>query len=356
MMIEMQLHTSLMLIAFGFCIASCFGLLQQKQRIPQSTSTLLRTCHPPQFQQQLGFKAISLPIINQRQYKQNHGISTCVLHYTILGGLPEESDEKSNNNGNSNKEESYHTEYIAPLQVTLKLKTQTHETDGSVSMPGTPWGASTLMAHYIALSASQTQLDWNEKTVVELGSGIGTCAIVSAMMGARVVATDASSTSLGLIRSNAETYQDACAYPITAVPLLWGDQQSLAILVEEVPPIDILMASDVVYFQSFRASLQDTIETLCQSSSSSSYNSKPPPTVLLAHTWRVDPENEEASFDSLLRTTTSTRTCSDSGDVVTYSYCKKEVDASLFPEGYNRRGADGRLPVSIFEYTPTPII
>ena len=54
------------------------------------------------------------------------------------------------------------------------------------------------------------------------------------MMGARVVATDASSTSLGLIRSNAETYQDACAYPITAVPLLWGDQQSLAITLEQM--------------------------------------------------------------------------------------------------------------------------
>ena len=296
--------------------------------------------------------------------------SSSCLQYTILGGIPEEEDDDDDNDNDQRKNnDNHYEEYIAPLQLTLQLLTQSRESDGSVSMAGTPWTASSLLAHIIALSPSSLSLsqgtrtsepsqavrngllDFHQKTVVELGSGVGTCAIVAALMGASyVVATDASSTSLRLIRSNAEAY--ASRMPrgqnvIEAAPLLWGDRDSLAILLEEVPSIDIIMASDVVYHQSAREGLRDTVETICTTSTR-------PPTVLLAHTWRTDPEGEAAFFEELLSSTTTT-TCTASSGSTTYRYQRQELDPSFFPPEYSRRGPNGQLPVVVYVYTPVSV-
>jgi predicted nicotinamide N-methyase len=153
--------------------------------------------------------------------------------------------------------------------------------------------------------------------VLELGSGIGACAIAASLMGANVIATDAARTSLKLLRENAEYYN--LQRPITVLPLLWGDEYVLS----ELPPIDILMMSDVIYHNSNRDSLKKTIQYVCG----------PTTLVLIAHTWRVDPKKDQEFFDSVAY------------DCGLQMY---EVPEELMPQGYNTRGDDGRLPVNIF--------
>jgi predicted nicotinamide N-methyase len=232
-----------------------------------------------------------------------------LLAYKILGGLSMEAGEHLPNNRK-------HIEVLRHLGITLELDQQTHEDDGTVSMAGTSWQASKVLADYITNPLNG--IEWRDSSVIELGSGIGTCSLAAAIMGARVVATDASSTSLSLIRANAERNTDNFRHPALVAPLLWGDQETMEPFKNVA--FDIIMASDVVYFRSSRESLKVTIEKLC----------RPSTLVILAHTWRTEPENDEAFFQSFLD-----------------NFQGEEVGVHLLPEDYNRRVSDGRPPVSI---------
>lgn len=234
--------------------------------------------------------------------------SKTVLSYQILGLPPEEEDEQP----------STITEVLRHLDITLELDQQSHEEGGSVSLAGSDWGGSTVLADFVTNPASG--IDWNDCTVVELGSGLGKGAIAAGLMGARVTATDASSTSLKLIRQNVEKYHHLIDHPIQVMSLLWGDEPALEATMSSP---DIVMASDVVYYRSNRETLRATIESLC---------SRPGTRVILAHQWRVNPRDDEVFFQSF----------ADRGfevDVVT---------THLLPPLQQRRDSEGRTPVAIF--------
>ena len=159
---------------------------------------------------------------------------------------------------------------------------------------------------------------WQDQTVLELGSGIGLCAIAAAMRGAKVIATDAAVTSLDLIWDNTARYAAHFQHPVMVLPLLWGDVKAM----DSFPlPLDIVMASDVIFFRSSQSTLKASIEALCG----------PSTIMILAHTWRTHQQEDQAFLDSFLD-----------------DFDRQEVEARHLPPGYQTRGPDGRLPVSIF--------
>ena len=82
------------------------------------------------------------------------------------------------------------------------------------------------------------------------------------------------------------------------------------------------MASDVVYYRSNRESLKKTIQAMCG----------PTTLVVLAHTWRTEPKQDQEFFDSLRWE------C---------GFEMYEVQEQQMPPGYSTRDSDGRLPISI---------
>ena len=78
--------------------------------------------------------------------------------------------------------------FSPPRQRVVQLRTQTHETSGRVSMAGTLWEASPLLADYISNPAcsplfknddASTLTCSQPRSVVELGSGVGLASLAA---------------------------------------------------------------------------------------------------------------------------------------------------------------------------------
>ena len=261
-----------------------------------------------------------------------------VSSYTILGGLDE---AKSSSEPKDAVTETLR-HFSPPRQV--KLRTQSHESSGRVSMAGTLWEASPLLADYITNPAcpleafQRMRISENDvqpqpskpSTVVELGSGIGLASLAAAFLGCRVYATDGSPSSIRLLQGNFERYANDCPIAPHASMLEWGDANAADAIIhnhlQKLP--DIVMASDVVYAHSAREELSQTVRQLCPRGH---INGR----VLVAHRWRANPVDEEAFFQSF----------DDEFD-------REEVGIEYFPndEYYRTRSfIDMKYPISIFE-------
>jgi len=212
-----------------------------------------------------------------------------VVAYQILG------IEKTSSSDDDNAIITVPLEY---LDTTLTLHQQTRESDGSVSMAGTPWPASYELANYITHPSKRMQ--FVDQTVLELGSGLGICSIAASLLSPRkVIATDGSSTALGLLRRNVGKYNkkdstenNSINYSniIQVQSLEWGrpiEEEVRNAMQQEYP--DILLASDVVYPRSDRLAFKQTVQEFCG----------PNTLFLLGHTWRGQPEDDDAYFDSI---------------------------------------------------------
>lgn len=268
-----------------------------------------------------------------------------VSSYTILGGIDDDSSASS-----SSEDDSIITEVLRhfspPRQV--KLRIQTHEpTSGRVSMAGTLWEASPLLADYITNPAcpleafhrmrihddatTNARLQPQPSTIVELGSGVGLSSLAAALLGCRVYATDGSPSSVRLLDENFHRYNGVCPIAPHASMLEWGDGSAVDSLIHnqlfgQYP--DVVMASDVVYAHSAREELSQTVRQLCPRGH---IHGK----VLIAHRWRADPVSEESFFQSF-----------------DADFDREEVGLEFLPEDryYRTRSLmDMKYPVSIFE-------
>lgn len=265
-----------------------------------------------------------------------------VTSYTILGGIDDHSstddDEQSKEDDTIIQETLRH--FSPPRQRVVQLRTQTHETSGRVSMAGTLWEASPLLADYISNPAcsplfknddASTLTCSQPRSVVELGSGVGLASLAAAFTGCRVVATDGSPSSIKLLNENFERYKNDCPVAPHAVYLEWGDISTIESIIHnqllgKLP--DVIMASDVVYAHSAREELSQTIRKLCPKGHIHGR-------VVLAHRWRTDPSDEESFFHSF----------HDEFDI-------NQLGLEYFPEDeyYRTRSMiDMRYPMSIFE-------
>jgi methylase of polypeptide subunit release factors len=142
--------------------------------------------------------------------------ASTVTSYTILGGIDEKKDEANEENENNNfvKQTLRHLQ-----QKEVELRIQSHEPSGRVSMAGTLWEASPLLADYITNPAcpieafqrmkihdedENARLQPQPSTVVELGSGVGLASLAAAFLGCRVFATDGAPSSIRLMKENFE--------------------------------------------------------------------------------------------------------------------------------------------------------
>jgi len=277
--------------------------------------------------------------------------NSLVSGYTILGGLddePSSDTEPNDGDGDDGDDPLIVTEtlrHFAPPRNRVRLRVQTHEpTSGRVSMAGTLWEASPLLADYVTNPACPLEAfrrarrgriddggDEEAPTVVELGSGVGLASLAAAFAGCRVHATDGSPSSIRLLEENFGRYADDCPFPPTASMMEWGDGDAADWLMNDIlrgRPPDVVMASDVVYAHSAREELSRTVRRLCPVGHVGGR-------VLIAHRWRADPVDEESFF----------RSFDDEFD-------RGEVGLEFFPEGsyYRTRSMiDMKYPVSIFE-------
>ncbi|KAL9191240.1 hypothetical protein ACHAXT_000946 [Thalassiosira profunda] len=259
--------------------------------------------------------------------------------YTILGGLGDDTRKDTDDANDGFATETLR--HFSPPR-TVKLRTQSHEASGRVSMAGTLWEASPLLADFVTnpacpLEAFQRmrvhedtnpgRLQVQPSTVVELGSGVGLASLAAAFLGCRVYATDGSPSSIRLLQENFERYATDCPVLPRASMLEWGDEKAAESLLQKEPP-DVIMASDVVYAHSAREELSKTIRHLCPRGHLHGR-------VIIAHRWRSDTADEESFFKSFDK-----------------DFEREEVGMEFLPEDayYRTRSMiDMKLPVSIFE-------
>lgn len=86
---------------------------------------------------------------------------------------------------------------------------------------------------------------WQDVHAVEVGAGIGLCAVVAARLGMQVVATDGDERIVGLIESNLGRNQVASSLA-RATRLRWGEADAMALLGLNHAP-EILIATGCVY-------------------------------------------------------------------------------------------------------------
>ena len=267
--------------------------------------------------------------------------ASTVTSYTILGGIEEKKDEANEENENNFVKQTLR--HLQQKEVELRI--QSHEPSGRVSMAGTLWEASPLLADYITNPAcpieafqrmkihdkdDNARLQPQPSTVVELGSGVGLASLAAAFLGCRVFATDGAPSSIRLMKENFEKYKTDCPIPPRALRLEWGDVDAAEKLLQSelcnLP--DVIMASDVVYAHSAREELAKTIRHLCPPGH---INGR----VVIAHRWRCDVADEESFFE-----------------LFDEDFERQEVGVEFLPDdGYHRRRSmiDMRYPISIFE-------
>ncbi|ORC89296.1 methyltransferase-like protein 21B [Trypanosoma theileri] len=135
----------------------------------------------------------------------------------------------------------------------------------SETLPQFEWPAASPFAKWIIENSSVFQ----NKKVLELGSGTGVVGLTAALYAAKVILTDSSLVSLAMLKLTVEQN----SYENCRVGLLrWGSDDAVDELKEalSIESFDIIIGSDVFYFNStLRAGLK-TAKRALQSSVSSS--------------------------------------------------------------------------------------
>ncbi|CAM9291854.1 unnamed protein product [Scytosiphon promiscuus] len=108
------------------------------------------------------------------------------------------------------------------------------------------WAAAVVLARWVASPAVTSRLEG--KTVLELGAGCGAGGISAAVHGkpASVLITDLNAETMANLGHNIELNRER--YPagseVRAVTLDWGDESTWE---QAAPPVDVILAADVVY-------------------------------------------------------------------------------------------------------------
>ena len=130
------------------------------------------------------------------------------------------------------------------------------------------WSASLVLAQWLVSSSSSSVMDWQDKRVLELGSGLGLCGILAHRLGAaQVIMTDGDTDVLRQLRSNLplnDIIIQEHEEQLSCHQLLWGQSSSQAFLQHYCAnqPVDLILASDVIYTPVVIRPLWQTVQTL----------------------------------------------------------------------------------------------
>ena len=117
---------------------------------------------------------------------------------------------------------------------------------------GSYW--SVLWRSGVVLARELDQVDLGGKRVVELGCGLGVPSIAAARAGAEVLATDACSEALELVRRNSQ----ANGVRVETGTIDWAAPDALA----SRAPFDLVLAADVLYEEASVAPLLSLLPQL----------------------------------------------------------------------------------------------
>ncbi|KAI0079721.1 S-adenosyl-L-methionine-dependent methyltransferase [Panus rudis PR-1116 ss-1] len=118
-----------------------------------------------------------------------------------------------------------------PNPLTVKLAV-----DASPGCGGIAWPAGEVLSSYVARRGSLKR-----KRVLELGSGTGLVGLAAAILGASVWITD-QAPLLEIMRRNVD--MNNLGHSVKVMELNWGDP-----LPQDLPPFDLILAADCVYFE-----------------------------------------------------------------------------------------------------------
>ncbi|EEY57050.1 uncharacterized protein PITG_10625 [Phytophthora infestans T30-4] len=119
------------------------------------------------------------------------------------------------------------------------------------------WPVSIFLAWYLVAHRNEIVC----KNVVELGAGAGLSGLVASQFAAHTALTDGNDIVLELLEENAETNADSSK--VKALPLLWGERQSVEAFEQAFPfPIDILIGADVICWPILVKPILQTIKYL----------------------------------------------------------------------------------------------
>ncbi|KAK0468013.1 putative methyltransferase-domain-containing protein [Desarmillaria tabescens] len=131
---------------------------------------------------------------------------------------------------------------MEPLVVTLSV-------DASPGCGGIVWPAGQVLSNYLV---RRDRSFFQDKTILELGSGTGLVGIVAAKLGANVWVTD-QAPLLDIMRQN--VLRNNLSSRCTVAELNWGDP-----IPADIPAPDVVLAADCVYFEPVFPLL---VQTLC---------------------------------------------------------------------------------------------
>ncbi|XP_029113564.1 methyltransferase like 21e isoform X4 [Scleropages formosus] len=140
------------------------------------------------------------------------------------------------------------------------------------------WPSALVLCHF--LDTHREEYSMEDKSIIELGAGTGLVSIVTALLGAKVTATDLPDV-LGNLRHNvSRNTRGRCRHAPLVTELTWGQG-----LEERFPRascrFDYILAADVVYAHPHLEELMRTFEYLCQERT----------VILWAMRFRLDREN-----------------------------------------------------------------
>lgn len=119
------------------------------------------------------------------------------------------------------------------------------------------WPVSAFLAWYLVHHRQELV----GKNVVELGAGAGLSGLVASQFAAHTALTDGNDVVLELLEENAEQHADPST--VKALPLLWGDHDSVAAFEKSFPhPVDVLIGADVVCWPMLVKPILQTIKYL----------------------------------------------------------------------------------------------
>ncbi|XP_031279897.1 protein N-lysine methyltransferase METTL21A-like [Pistacia vera] len=115
------------------------------------------------------------------------------------------------------------------------------------------WDSAVILAHYMA-----THLDFQTKSVLELGAGAGLPGLTAARLGAsRVVLTDVKPLLPGLTNN---VKANGLGDRVEVRELVWGSEESKQ---SEVGEFDFVLMSDVFFYPEDMVGLGKTLKSVC---------------------------------------------------------------------------------------------
>ncbi|EGC35383.1 hypothetical protein DICPUDRAFT_152320 [Dictyostelium purpureum] len=157
----------------------------------------------------------------------------------------------------------------------IKIEIKGQELQNVNVQPSTgllPWPASRILSQFISKYNDQ----FKNKNVVELGSGVGLCGLVSSKYSNFTLFTDGDEKSLPLLQDNVEAnkdlYKDSKNKP-NVERLFWGKTDTLEKFKEQYQSkfeFDIVIGSDLIYVDDSIEPLFYTVDSILSKSQSNS--------------------------------------------------------------------------------------